>query len=121
MMSEDTRSSGIRITKTTGVTVSVGLLIVLIGGAVGGLKLVYERGRSDAVLDSRLTDLKRATDDNAELLAGVIQGQAEQAAALSRIESATEDRWTRSQMRRLVKLWGQANPELHLPDVDDIE
>lgn len=104
---------GLRITKATGITISVGLLIVLLGGAVGGIKLVYEQGRTDAAAELRMSALEKLAAENSAKLGQVLE-------STRRIEESMGDRWTRSHMRRLMRELRQANPGLVLPDVDEI-
>lgn len=103
----------IKLKKTTGITISLGLLICIVVAS-------WKFGQFDANRTRDYEALRQLAESNAVALTELKDSTIKMSDTLERLEGASADRWTRSHMRKLVKEFGKANPDLTLPDVDEI-
>ena len=103
----------LRITRGTGITLSVSVI-------AGIVLIAVAWARADTNLRRDLRDLRDLAQENQGALTNLGESLKQLSVSVERIKDASSDRWTRTHMRKLVKEWGRANPELTLPDVDEI-
>ena len=99
--------NSLTLTKNTGITISIGLIIVLVVGIAGWV-------RSDTNLRRDLMELKHTTEKLGVSLE-------EMKDTLYEIKENSGERWSRKHMRKFVKECHSLNPNLKMPDVDEID